>query len=787
MSYLHKEKVFFYFNKNIFFLKKTSEKLINRPYLISKIENVFKNQRGLKIVALIGVGGVGKTTLAHQYAMTQKNSFIWEINASCEESILTSFENLLHFMAVKNQDNIFMKNILFLNNKKLRKDSILYLIKNILKSKKEWILIYDNFEDISKLKDYFPNNIEEWGNGKVIITSQNKNIINIIDLKNIIELGEISKEEKIKIFLNINNNNTKKDLLYFVQKLPPFPLDISIASYYIKITGISHKRYLLYLNSYDKDFINMQKKIASEIGFYDKIRYDIIKLSLEKIIEENKKFLDLIFFISFLSPDNIPMIVLEHNTSPIVIDSFIYNLKRYSFLTKENNIINSNIKTISLHKSIQEMIYKYINQNITLVNIKKIINIMLLSLEKISNEAIENNNYKLIKILIEHFEQILNRNTSLLNESEINYLKLNLGILYFYDKNYSKSKNLLENVKYINDKRKLAKKLICLGDIYRQLGYYEKSENLLKKGVQIYKNNYFKEKDKNLPWSLAYLGNFYRSIGNYGMARNVLEESLFIYKEKYHLNKRNVAQVMTLLQYVYTDLGDYEKAKDLLKNSLDIYKEVDCKNYVIIGWILSLLGNIYQKQNNDSRAINFLEEGLYIYKKLIPSDHFSIAWIYGYLGNVYIKIREFEKANNFLSKALSIYKKNCRKDHPKVAWIIALYGNFYEAQGNNRKAKELLEKSFNIYQKNFSQYHINVAWVLLCLGRVYTKLEDYKNAKYFLEKSLLVYRKNLLHNHENVIILKKLLKINNSRLKEASGYVACSKMKCHTVKGVLVD
>ena len=36
-------------------------------------------------VALVGLGGSGKTTLAHQYANKQKANIVWEINAESIE------------------------------------------------------------------------------------------------------------------------------------------------------------------------------------------------------------------------------------------------------------------------------------------------------------------------------------------------------------------------------------------------------------------------------------------------------------------------------------------------------------------------------------------------------------------------------------------------------------------------------------------------------------------------------------------------------------------------------
>src|SRR6185503_13770334 len=59
--------------------------LIERSALMSQIDEGFRTQNAIQAVALIGIAGSGKTTIARQYAKRQKAKLIWEINAETRE------------------------------------------------------------------------------------------------------------------------------------------------------------------------------------------------------------------------------------------------------------------------------------------------------------------------------------------------------------------------------------------------------------------------------------------------------------------------------------------------------------------------------------------------------------------------------------------------------------------------------------------------------------------------------------------------------------------------------
>ena len=77
---------------------------IDRLHLIAKINERFNGWSGIQTVALVGIEGAGKTTLARQYVASQELSNVWEINAESVEALNQSFENLAYALSETEED-----------------------------------------------------------------------------------------------------------------------------------------------------------------------------------------------------------------------------------------------------------------------------------------------------------------------------------------------------------------------------------------------------------------------------------------------------------------------------------------------------------------------------------------------------------------------------------------------------------------------------------------------------------------------------------------------------------
>jgi tetratricopeptide (TPR) repeat protein/DNA-binding CsgD family transcriptional regulator len=730
---------------------------LERPNLVAQIEEKL-NGDGIQTVALTGIGGVGKTTLARQYMRIQKSSIMWEINAETKDSLIASFENLASTLSKTEEEKKILRALQDIKDSKERREKIIQFVKDFFKLHPNWLLVFDNVENFAELEDYFPSDPNSWGKGRVIITTRDGTVQNYSHINNTIHIEGLNPKEKLNFFIKImNHGNTDpsvniqegREEKEFLKELPPFPLDITIAAYYLKLTHISYRKYLECLRQSSKDFEEIQEKILKEAGNYTKTRYSIITLSLKKLIEAHKDFKDLLLLISLIDSQDIPRALLDSYKNNIVVDSFIYSLKKYSLVTNEATPSFSSSQSLSIHRITQIISLNYFIQTLGLKSTNPVMLTISDNIEKYIEYAVSKADYTILKSFINHCETFLSHK-NLLEDPIKGFGGGRLGIIHFYCGNYVKAKELLEeSLKDVNRNRedaRVASMLIHLGMVYTKLGNYEKAKDLTEQGRLIYKKN-FPDKHLEYFWSLVHLGIIYRNLGDLGKSEILLDQGVKFYRKYFSEDTPSIAWALAHLGNIYRNLGKYEEAKHLLKQSISIYKKNLPDKHIEIARPLIHLGNVYRSLGAYQEAESLVNQSLMIYKEFFGKDHIGVAWCLGYLGKIYRDLGYYEKSKDLLEQSLSILEKNLSKNHIRSAWISTLLGKVYKDLGHYKKSKDLLEESLIAYEKHFGKTHVSTAWVLECLGEVHKDLGDYENAKRILNQTLIIYEKEIGKDH----------------------------------------
>ncbi|HCC24354.1 MAG TPA: hypothetical protein DEP85_02425, partial [Holosporales bacterium] len=286
----------------------TETAFLNRKLLLSKLEKKLESNQGIQMAVLVGIGGSGKTTLARHYAQNQPASVVWEINAETKEKLMVSFEELAYALSKSQEEKKNLKEIQDIKNPAEKEKCLLIFLKERLKSHPNWLLIYDNLEAIADIKNFLPYDSDAWGNGKIILTTRNETLQNTsyIQAENMIPLGELSPEDAFKLFTKILYGSQpltviqKEQSLSLLKNIPLFPLDISMAAYYIKNSQLTPDQYLERISHNSQKFDVFQEALLKEVSDYTKTRSGIIISALEKLIHQSPDFQDLLLFISLL-------------------------------------------------------------------------------------------------------------------------------------------------------------------------------------------------------------------------------------------------------------------------------------------------------------------------------------------------------------------------------------------------------------------------------------------------------------------------------------------------------
>jgi tetratricopeptide (TPR) repeat protein len=735
----------------------TDSVLLDRPEFLTQIESQFKaHPERMQIIALTGIGGSGKTTLARQYARLQKAPIVWEMNAETRETLLVSFESFAYALSKTKEEKKLVRGFNEIKNQEEREKQLIEFVVEKLKVAPSWLLIYDNADNINRIWKYFPHNSEVMKRGKIIVTTRDSNIQLNNRISQSIRIKELSADEKLDLFSKIMTMDTfqpftgveKEEAEEFLKNLPPFPLDISTAAYYLKATNTSYSHYLKHIRKPSDDFNEVQEGILGDTSDYTKSRYQIISMPLKKLLVTNQGFDKLILFISLLDASHIPRDLLEELTDDIAIDKLVVNLKKYSLLSSQNPSAMPKYTTYSLHRSTQTIWLAYLAKVLNLENNQGLFQELFGAFLRYTEHSIETEDFERMKILIPHAENLINHN-KLLKISSYPELELALGCMNFYLGKYPEAKHLLtQSLDGLTTQKRpkniwSLRALTYLGAAHISLGDQEAAKTFLNDSVKGYKES-FPKSYAGQAQALRYLATAYRDSGDYKTAKGLFEKSLSLYQEHLSENLIGLARALGYVGDIYRELGDFEGAKELLEQSYIIHKSYFPHNKLGIVWNLAHLGEVYGILGDYDKAKSVLEESLQICKDYLSDNHAYYPWISGCLGTAYCQLGRYEEAKEHLTNSASLFQKNFKGNGIYYAWAIWHLGVVYGELKDFKKAKALLYESLKYSEKEYGKGHVEIGCISQALARVHFLEGDLTTAKDLTDKAIKILQ---THNH----------------------------------------
>lgn len=728
---------------------------LERPKIQKKIKSSFANQTGIRTLILSGIGGSGKTTLARQYASNEKKAFVWEINGETKESTINSLENLAKILAKTKEEK---ENIKFLKEHhdfEHKEKKLILILRKLLKRQKNWTLLYDNVVSFKEIINYLPDKQDNWGKGKIIITTRNASVENYPLYKKsfVIKVPRFSKAEKYKLFniilakKNAMNKKMKEETLDFLEQLPPFPLDLSTAAYYIKDSNISYGEYLYRIKENISEFSKIQEDVLSEFSDYNKTRYSIITITIEELIERNPDFKDLFLFISLLNSQNIPIDFIKRLKSDIVVDKFLHHLRKNSFITNENII--SDIKTFSIHRSTQRIIFEYLIKSSFYQESLSNLTDKLIDISDYIHDLTERNELKICNLIFFQLKYLLEKK-DIFNNKKITFLFLRMGEICLKLKKLEDSQKYLEKSLFLNQKNNIetADTLVLLGSVRGYLGSYSKEIKLIKKALNIYKA-YYQDDHPKIALTKTHLGLAYKYLGQYENAKKSFLSSIRIYENNPQKYFSQIISNKTNLGDVYRYLGHYQQAKKTMEENLKVCFQRYGKNHFMSAWSLMLSGVTYRELGEYEKAEKFLTLSRDIHKRCFPKNNIKIIWNDVFLGNIYADLNKDKKALFFLERSFSLIKNYYGENHYRSGWCLLHLAKLYLKLGNIQKAKLYTEKGLSIFKKYYGKNHIQCAWGFHIMGRILLDEGNIEKSNNFLLSALSIFRKT---NHPRMYL-----------------------------------
>lgn len=242
---------------------------------------------------------------------------------------------------------------------------------------------------------------------------------------------------------------------------------------------------------------------------------------------------------------------------------------------------------------------------------------------------------------------------------------------------------------------------------------------------------------------LQTMGNVYRNLGEYDKAEKLLTRSLKIQTKIFGEQSAKVASVYNDLGGLHQKAQEIQKAEPNYKKALKIRKSVLGTEHLKYAETLSDLGALMRLKNNLDSAQTLYNKALSIRRNKLNSNHPDVANSLNNLGVLQKAKGHFQKSQEYYQEALKIRRNHLGKNHPKVANVMNNLAVLYRTMGKFDLAEQYYAQTLDIRKQVYGQNHPLTAQSLNNFAGFLVDQGNYDQAETYYRQALQV-RKNFL-------------------------------------------
>jgi len=594
---------------------------------------------------IVGLGGIGKTSLAIEYAYQNTHDYpnlIWRVNVENENTTYADFLALsmrLKLFPVETEENV-------------QPETVKKVIMSWLQEQTGWLLILDNAVEQQIVNDYLPS-ISSCGH--VLVTTKDKQVC--LGLQ--VELKEFSESEALSFFRKENQNDDDSILIQLTDELGYFPLALAQSNAYLKNCDISAESYIDLLSSKGLQVFSSANSRARD---YQQIISTVWLATLEQLSESSRQFLKLC---SCLNSELIPLRFFSETAEllPFELASTFYDEMQFNDMKAELikfSLINYDEPgtTISIHKLLHDVIFEQCGHS-------EFSTLFEMMIKYLPHEYSGKQDF-------DRFRGIMIHGSSFMNKAIM------------------KSEDSYKNLDY-----QLASKAFSfLGHGFSSLGLLEPAAIIAQNALAVYEMTELNEPDE-LAQLYNNLGFSYKEVHGYEIADEYYRIACNLVSVD-----GNVVNLLGATVYNNAALNSY-----YLKKPVDAHLRLDCALAFLetdedkfckeLGVAYNSLGNVYALEKNNEEAFKYIEKSIKYKTMAFGEKSVFVANSIKSLAEL-VLLTDVRKALVMYKEARAIYASEQGEDHPNVATVDISIALCYIEMGRRERAIQSLKNVLRI-------------------------------------------------------------------------------------------
>jgi tetratricopeptide (TPR) repeat protein len=259
--------------------------------------------------------------------------------------------------------------------------------------------------------------------------------------------------------------------------------------------------------------------------------------------------------------------------------------------------------------------------------------------------------------------------------------------------------------------------------------------------------------------SLNNLAALYDSQGRYAEAEPLFVEALALRKRLLGADHPDVATSLNNLAYLYNSQGRYAEAEPLYVEALALHKRLLGAEHPAVASSLNNLALLYNSQGRYAEAEPLYVEALALRKRLLGAEHPAVATSLNNLAGLYYSQGRYAEAEPLYVEALALRKRLLGAEHPAVATSLNNLAALYYSQGRYAEAEPLYVEGLALRKRLLGAEHPDVAASLNNLALLYYSQGRYAEAEPLYVEALSIRVQKLGDNHPQTLTTRQNLEI----------------------------
>lgn len=665
-------------------------------------------QSGTPLVqTLKGLGGIGKTQLALEYAYRSLAEGLYThafwITAASAESLLTSMVALAELLpdgfAQRERDQ----------------HKLGAIVKRWLECCPDpWLLIVDNADDLSLIPPYLPVR----GHGHILLTTRASAVGTFAPA---LEVDNMGIDEGIRFLLQRSQRLARAtpdqiaEARQVVVALTQFPLALDQAAAYIEETGCRISTYLRILQEHR---LSLLARRGIQAHHYPDSVVTTWSLSFQRLEQDNPAAVQLLRLCAFLTPDRIPEELLIEGAAhwpaelqqavsdPLAFEQLFQDLLTFSLVKRQ-----ASDRILSLHRLVQVI-------------------------QRDSLEPQEQRQWA---------ERVVRAVNTIFPQEAQDVACWPRCLRYLEQAQACATLIQRQGIEIPEAAEILERTAIYL----RSHASHHLAEPLFQQALALFSRRLGSHHPRTARCQ-NHLALLYLLQGNHKQAEPLFQQTLALLSRHLGSHHLDTAECQHNLALLYLFQGKSEQAEPLLQSVLALSERLLGAQHEKTAHCLADLADVYRMQDKLIQAAPLYLRALSIWEHLCGPLHPQAVKSLTGLAEIYVVQGRYSQAEALYRQMLAIREQQYAPDHPLEPYTLTSLADLYVIEGRDDEAQRLYEQALPHWEVQADPPHPNMADTLHGLATVHRNHGRYEQAGTFFQRALEIRERYLVPTHPDL-------------------------------------